>query len=410
MQRSVLLLAIAYLLVTLSTAQAWEHRIRGGRRHINAHSVHALPIGDFVVGVSSVVKRVRGGTGKTVWAKRISKARGDFLATAVDPTGVTFIIGHGPLLYISEPQTFVLKMNANGKLAWKQSVVSPSGGVDSRPRQVAHADAAGNVAFSMTRDGGVGPSALVKLDGVTGSEMWRWDTSLTMVETAQDWNSDLIVAANSGVSGLIAKVSGSSGTETWQYPIYDPIQAITVDGSNNVLVASGEYPLKGQAVTKLDPDGNLVWLVSPYGPTYIADIADDGLGNALIAGFVDVGLGVVKLDAATGTEIWRGSTPGSLSNLEYARVTADAAGNAIVTGGNGAYAPVSKFAAADGSLLWSQAYTIPVRPGSTVTSVGQAITSDTVGNVVSATSARSTRLDRTLNMAVLFKRDGQTGF
>jgi Carboxypeptidase regulatory-like domain len=149
------------------------------------------------------------------------------------------------------------------------------------------------------------------------------------------------------------------GTAVWSLGFGGPhgwyeAESIAVDAAGNVLITGffidtadfGGGPLYGEDafVAKLDAGGNHLWSRSldvtitqgQYGH-YSGSVATDAAGNVLVAGGFDEGYGsfsdifVIKLDA-DGDPVWRRSFANDLRELLYVSMSADAAGNVLVTG------------------------------------------------------------------------------
>lgn len=102
------------------------------------------------------------------------------------------------------------------------------------------------------------------------------------------------------------------------------------------------------------------------------DIEVDGANDVLAAGTLvqsgtDSDLGVVKLDATTGAELWRVAIDGDEDMLDSARVLAvDGVGDVVVAGdliSSAFRAAVLKLDGASGAELWRRRFPSPVPPG-----------------------------------------------
>ena len=219
--------------------------------------------------------------------------------------------------------------------AWQTNVKGTANDND-EARAVA-VDSAGNVvAAGFTRNAGTGQDfTVIKFSRLNGAELWRRAINGTANDgdaafaVAVDAADDVVAVGTVGRTGLdrdffVVKLSGADGAERWRR---------TINGSDN------------------RDDMALA-------------VAVDAGGNVVAAGLItntgtDADFAVVKLDGASGAELWRKTIDGSaLFSADAAfAVTVDAGGNVVAAGriqnaGVGWDLTVAKFAGVDGAELW----------------------------------------------------------
>ncbi|RMF19405.1 MAG: hypothetical protein D6760_13105, partial [Deltaproteobacteria bacterium] len=280
-------------------------------------------------------------------------------------------------------------------------------------------DPAGDIvaAGSVGNVADAGDFVVVKLVRVTGSELWRWERSGTApgLDTAYsvaiDGSGDVLAAGtfeNSATNAdfAVVKLDGATGTELWRREIDgsantdEEAAAVVVDASGDVVVAgtlSSPATQDDFAVVKLDgTTGAELWRVlldgsAAAGNDAAYDVALDAGGNVFAVGRLkqsssDADFAVVKLAGETGAELWRREIDGLAdSGSDGAlRVAVDPAGDVIAAGN--LYSPSSlddlaviKFAGATGGELWRYvSYEPNENPGETAT----ALAIDAGGHVV----------------------------
>jgi uncharacterized delta-60 repeat protein len=254
------------------------------------------------------------------------------------------------------------------------------------------------------------------------SGAWAWQANIN-----SGWASSVVVDASgnviaagsienngTGSAFTVIKFNGVTGAETWSRIINGTIagsdnlaNAITLDGAGNVVVAGVTNQIPGEeggdssfgdfTVIKFSgADGTELWRrvidgssTNSFGSANA--VAVDRAGNVVAAGRSRSSLGdftVVKYNGATGVELWRQVTTGSVFQGDCSdsanAVTVDIEGN-VVAGGflcNLAFpgrlefvSTVIKFNGVTGAEIWRQANN---------SAFFNAIAIDTAGNVVSA--------------------------
>jgi outer membrane protein assembly factor BamB len=167
----------------------------------------------------------------------------------------------------------------------------------------------------------------------------------------------------------------------------------------DVFFAGSQYSPEGEgflAARLSGADGSILWRVAldgdPTAPDYDSAnaLALDPAGNPIVAGSFQTTAGgadfaVVKLDAATGGEIWRRTIDGPVSGPDFAReVGVDPAGDVIAAGQVfGAFPTLAswlivKLDGTSGAVVWSRT----IDGGDPIDTLGLAI--DPMGNVAVA--------------------------
>src|SRR5512143_213196 len=286
------------------------------------------------------------------------------------------------------------------------------------------------IGLRVTADGDVvaagGPEVL-KASGVDWSVLWRApNVSYGGGATppgggpllAIDAAGDIAVAGSSlgatTYSMHVTKLNGPTGAVMWSTDtVPGSSNAVAVDGAHNVVVAGAGNV--GFAVAKLaGTDGTVLWqYVIPSGIAFA--VAVDANGDVLAAGYAlnppnDYDATVVKLDGATGMELWRHNSDSGAGRPDYAYAVAlDAAGD-VVTAGLGVgpigteYFTVEKISGADGSGLWR--YAVPGNDPSNPEGEAVAVAVDAAGDVVAAGAMSA--VGSAFDFAVV-KLDGASG-
>ena len=277
---------------------------------------------------------------------------------------------------------------SNHALAWQTEIDGTASGSD-RVFSVA-VDGGGDViAGGFVSNSGTGPDfAVVKLDGASGTELWRTEINGTANSTdevrsvAVDAGGDVIaggLVSNSGTFSdfLVVKFDGASGVELWQTEIdgtasgSDRVFSVAVDGGGDVI-AGGFVSNSGTgpdfAVVKLDgASGTELWGTEINGTRNASDlvfsVAVDGDGNVIAGGSIQnsgtgLDFAVVKLAGATGAELWRTEINGTANSTDEVLSLAVDAGGDVIAGGSvsnsGTFSDfaVVKLDGATGAELW----------------------------------------------------------
>lgn len=220
-------------------------------------------------------------------------------------------------------------------------------------------DGSGNVLVAA----GGGALRIFKLDGTTGAELWSMQPSPSCCyeDIAADGAGDVFAAGGEGGLFAVAKLDGATGVELWRTtldgddPVFDSQQqarAIAIDGAGDVFAVASLRNLVSFfdfTVVKLDgATGAELWRQELTGnattPSFFSnvarDLALDTSNDVLVAGELvnedrTYDWLVVKLDGATGSETWRSELDGSrpTADPDTARsIVVDSSGDAIAVG------------------------------------------------------------------------------
>lgn len=274
--------------------------------------------------------------------------------------------------------------------------------------------------------------AVVKLDGATGVEQWRFLINSTdggASEVAFDDHGDVVVAGYvrfSSYAFFVIKLSGLNGSELWRRS--DPgvggtsrAETLAIDPAGDVI--AGGYIANDSRntaflVEKLSgATGALVWVFR--NDTSGIDISNaagslalDGRGDVLATGRVTNASTredafVVKLSGGGGDELWRTTIDSGLGDFDAATsVAVDGSGDAVIAGtftnGQRSEFFVIKLAGESGTEKWRRI----VKGSADFADFGFAVTVDAGNDVVAAgkTQSLATNADWTA-----VKLQGSTG-
>lgn len=184
---------------------------------------------------------------------------------------------------------------------------------------------------------GVASLRVVKLDGATGSELWRSSSPAQAFVRADDLvlaQDDPILAGWFGGRlyesvAAIARIDGATGAERWRYAFavegYGPdLGAVRVGtGPTGDVIAA----VRSVAARVRGTSGDVAWGPMPLSVA-VADLAVDATGDVVVVGRSDIGLGVEKLSRADGRSLWKVSRGAGRA----AAVRLDSAGDVFVAG------------------------------------------------------------------------------
>jgi outer membrane protein assembly factor BamB len=306
-------------------------------------------------------------------------------------------------------------------------------------------DAAGDVVAggTISDTGVIGGFTVLKLRGRSGKEQWRQviqgpvrgESAVNALIV--DATGDVIAAGLTTLSTIgpgitaftVVKLDKSSGAEDWRYVITDSptgrANAVAVDAVGDVI-AGGAIPKAGPrpgfAVVKLDrASGGERWRYSAASSTApgfadgVSKVAVDAAGNVVAVGAVtnpgtQADFTVIKLNSATGVELWNQTLNGTANGFDRANAVAvDAAGDVFASGflantATGSDFTVVKFDGRTGAERWRQV--LPA-PGGCCVGGAQTVDVDDAGDVVVA--GWTLNPDASPNYFTIVKFDGFSG-
>lgn len=322
----------------------------------------------------TVVKLTAAGT--EAWRARIDGALHANDAggpVAVAPDGAVFAAGttvDGPGLPPTDPRfpgpppltnvTVVKLDGATGAETWRSAPAFPGRGVAPAATDLALAGEDVVVGGWFGTSAFQSSSAVVKLRGSDGAELWRKLFFLDLfpevpVRVEVDGAGDVVATSQ----GSVAKLRGSDGGTLWG-PVNALLaaHALAVDQQGDVLVA-GEH-VAGFVVTKLrGSNGTTAWSAS-LGPGRALAVQVDASGDAIATGVLSVRdaerIVVVKLDGDDGSVVWSRVAP-LRAPAEGTALALDASGNAFVGGfatmaGRRENVAVLKLRGDNGRIVW----------------------------------------------------------
>ena len=280
-------------------------------------------------------------------------------------------------------------------------------------------DAAGDVvaAGRATFSGGYG---VAKLDGATGAESWRSVLSGGAGGVAFDSVGDVVSCGSHSKDFTVIKHAGATGVDLWSVAIAgtdasgsNGASAVAVDGADDI-VAVGSLENLGTlddlVAVKLDgATGAELWrreVDVPVVGEISSELVIDGAGDVIAAATIAPWQAayITKLDGTTGADVW---ALASVPSLRSARAVAlDGAGDVVVAGathnGTSLDLAVLKFDSSTGAELWRRSIdgTEAVLDEATDVSV------DAAGDVIVTGGIRN---DVTGHAFSVVKLDGSTG-
>ena len=292
-----------------------------------------------------------GTTGTEIWSFTGSVRGRD---VQFDGVGNPVVVGHSPAdLEVAKYDS------ATGAEIWAYAA-SGTANAGLPPARVVF-DAAGDVIVSGTllKGGTDEDFVVVKLDGSTGAEIWRRDIDGSAPDDESwaltlDGTGNPVVLGRVGSQFFVAKLDGVTGADVWTYFGASTHFVfwggnVAVDPTGDVVATGTARPLGSDSilVVKLDgATGGELWTESVLGtaPTSSGrslDMAIDAAGDVLLAGRVHNedtswdGI-VAKLDGATGDQEWRqefrgGFEPSGTADIVW-RLTLTPSGDAVVGG------------------------------------------------------------------------------
>jgi uncharacterized delta-60 repeat protein len=391
------------------------------------------------------VVKFDGANGAELWRRAINGTANDSdqaLAVAVD--GVGDVVAAGITVNTGTGRDFtVIKLDgASGQELWRQ-VINGTWPFSFDQANAVRVDAGGNViAAGLTTNTGADEDfTVVKISGVSGAELWRQVISGTAgfsVDQAfavtVDADENVVATGrteNTGTSTdfTVIKFDGASGAELWRQVIngtanfFDEARAVTVDAAGDVVAAgftTNSSTLFDFTVIKLDgTSGAELWRQIINGTDGLNDrasaVAVDAAGDVVAGGFTFnsdplVDFTVVKLDGASGAELWRQVINGTVTSASFDEARAvkvDAAGDVVAAGvtentGTQLDFIVVKFDGMSGGEVWRRV----INGTANIIDLANALAVDDEGNVVAAGSTWNTGTGTDFTVIKLRGTDG----
>ncbi len=429
-------------------AAAWEVEVDGPGHGLDQVHATALDSQGNVIAAGYLTNRAgstdfavikfSGVTGSELWRAVLSGTTTAFgsqaRAVAVDANDDVAVAGyianvHQVIDYSLLKQDFaVVKLSGlDGQVLWRQEIAGSLNPfvANNDPALAIALDGNGNVfAGGQITTNGVtyGDWAVLKFDGMSGTELWRQlingsgnvDDAVNALVADADSNiiaAGYLVETGDGEDLTVIKLDGQSGSEIWRSETHGTLTlqaqalSIALDSSGNII--AGGYVDNNDTsldftVVKLEPiGGGKLWQTQINGNANSFDLAQsvavDANDNVLAAGqirnrseyFAD--FSTVKLDGATGTELWRSQIQGR-ATAAARMTTADANGGVVTVGeitnprpGSGASFEVIRLDGSTGNEVW-RVEDNGTHTGNEVSSAS-AVAIDSDGNVIAAGSA-----------------------
>jgi uncharacterized delta-60 repeat protein len=349
-----------------------------------------------VTGISSsriYTTKYAAANGTLLWESR--GTNGTLQAMALDPLGNPLVTGY---VTISDRDFYTAKFSGtNGAFIWERRFSGVS--TTDEGRAIA-ADAGGNVIVTgITRNNSGDDFYTAKYAAANGALLWSrqyngpangFDNVFAVALDAA--GNAVVTGASNGLTNGVAtssdyytaKYAASNGALLWEQRLDKPAsagedaRAVALDSNGNVIVTGTVNPNTGPqeflTVKYAGTDGMLLLEMrySAIGNTSeearAVTFAPDG--NVLVTGFANNSNQVphfytAKYAAANGTLLWSQRSADTNGTQEFAYdVAADNEGNAIVTGvsyrGSNRDIYTAKYAAADGAMLWERRYDGPL--------------------------------------------------
>lgn len=327
-------------------------------------------------------------------------------ALALNAVGDVFVVG-GSSNVVTGPDFFVARLDGStGAEVWRQDIDGTAVTNGDLAYDVAVDSAGDVVAVGVLDNAGTDEDlTVVKLDGVSGAEVWRLsvdgpgmrDEAFTV---AVDAAGDAMVGGRIQNGFAVLKVDGALGAELWRYTLPSPIASVvnelkvTATGDVMAVGSVGVNEIDGPVAVKLDGSTGLeLWRRELAGGEGRA-AALDGSGHLVVGGNVGVSerdFLVWKLDGATGDDIWRNAfrlKQGPAKTSTALDIVVGASGDIYAGGGNGQFGreAVFRFDGATGDEVWRRL----LREGNTI-----ALVLDSAGDLVAAVDRHTTVTEMT---------------
>jgi uncharacterized delta-60 repeat protein len=313
-------------------------------------------------GTDFTVIKFDGASGAELWRQVINgthtlDTRDEAHAVAMDAADNVVAAGFTTNNGTSRDLTLIKFDRATGDELWRQVINGTRNGFDEA--DAVTVDASGDVVVAgHTENADIfGDFTVVKFDGATGVELWRrvingvgngFDSANAV--TVDDAGHVLAAGEISTIGGffvefIVVKLDGVSGSELWRQVLGGGFaHAVVMDARGDVVAAgltSAPTTLEDFTVVKLDgASGTELWRQLLTGlPVGLDDeafaVTVDVAGDVVAAGRIGFDFAVAKLDGASGAELWRqlinGTRPVSAID-EAVAVAVDARGDVVAVG------------------------------------------------------------------------------
>lgn len=302
---------------------------------------------------------------------------------AVEPLPNGEILVSGWYYYPSTRRdALALKLDASGQEMWRTTIDGGIGYIDFG--MGAAADASGDVFLAaqflhIPTGSLVGDLAVIKLDGSTGTEIWRLRIPSGLgndvaIDSAGDvFATGTLIHPDDNRNLVALKIDGATGNEIWRTEI-DGTEVESADSGHEILLsASGDVFVSGgiqnagltrrPTVARLDgTTGAVFWREDlTFARGIDPSLALDSAENVTIATQIADDLGVVKLDGSTGAELWRTSIDAVGLRDVGVSVAVDADDDVIASGYHNGQpgSIVVKLSGATGGELWRNVLSLP---------------------------------------------------
>jgi len=369
------------------------------------------------------VVKLGNASGTVVWRREISgtaiASNDQARAVAVDTAGDIVAAGVTQNVDTGSDFTVAKLGGADGRDRWQYTLTGTADGLE-RANAVAvdlrrDVVAAGQIENATTHS----DFAVIKVAGTTGAEIWRqlFNGTANGVDIANavtvDARGDVVAAGTienrgSGSDFFVVKLAAASGAERWRQEIagtapagVDQALAVAFDAAGNVIAGGAlenARPGSDFTVIKLaGQSGAELWRATLKGSADGFDLAHavavDAAGDVLAAGGItsantSLDLAVVKLDGASGAELWRALRDGSGDVDLAVSLALDASGDPVATGTTfnptGFDFTIIKLAALDGIEQWRRDVNGMSSDANAPTDAGFQVAVDAHGDVVAA--------------------------